>query len=289
MQPEPGFSAAAAPRRIDLQPSDFAYLQALLYRRTGVVLEAGREYFADSRLAGLAAIEGFPSLDELMDSLKTEEEWGYLHRRVVEMLLVTETSFFRDRNVFEALRTEVLPVLIRARQAERTLNVWCAACASGQEPHSLAILLREHFPEVLNWDLRIIATDVSQSMIERATAGRYTQLEVNRGLPAPLLVKYFEKTDKSWRIREGIRGMVEFRQMSIVTPMPVMPPMDLVLLRNLLIYFNEVTRRIALGRVASVIRPDGYLFLGGGETTLTLDGAFHSMSFDRAVGYRPAA
>ena len=165
----------------------YAYLQQLMMSRTGTVLERGKEYLVEARLFALAQEEGFTSPAGLLEGLQTEPESGGLHRRVVEAMLNGETSFFRDHYPFEAIREVLIPELLRKRAASRTLNVWSAAVASGQEAYSLAMLLREHFPETGDWTIRILASDVSSSMLERARCGRFRQIEVNRGLPAPLL------------------------------------------------------------------------------------------------------
>jgi len=269
-----------------LAERELTWLRGLLKRRPGVVLDPEKTYLAEMRLAMLAQAEGFPSVAELLDSLRTEEEWGILHRKVVDVMMITETSFFRDVHAFQALRTTILPELIERRSLERTLTVWCAACASGQEPYSIALLIRENFPHLLNWNLRIIASDVSETMLARARAGVYSQIEVNRGLPAPLLVRHFERAGDEWRLRDPIRRMVEFRDINLAGALPVLPPMDLFLLRNVLLYFDSFTRRAVLDSVARCLRHDGTLILGGGEATVNLDRAFETAPIGRAVTYR---
>jgi len=274
-----------------LLASEIVWLRRLLKRRSGVVLDPDKSYLAEMRLATLAHAEGFGSMAALLDSLRTEEEWGLLHRKVIDAMMITETSFFRDVHTFHALRTTILPELIARRAAERTLHIWCAACASGQEPYSVAMLIRDQFPALMNWNLRLIGSDVSETMLARARAGVYSQLEVNRGLPAPLLLRHFERSGDDWRLRDPIRRMVEFRDINLAATLPALPPMDLVLLRNVLIYFDGFTRRAALESVARCLRPDGTLLLGGGEATVNLDRAFESAAIGRAVTYRlrPAA
>src|SRR5262245_56207356 len=186
---------SAMPRRAAATvPHDqYECLRDMVRERTGIVLEPGREYYIDLRLAALATELGFESVARLIDGLRTEERWGILHRSVAQSLAVTETSFFRDLHPFEALKNEILPRLIKARRATRTLNVWCASVASGQEPYSLAMLIKEHFPELSGWHLTIIASDFSDPMLRRCKEGLYSQIEVNRGLPATYLLRYFVK------------------------------------------------------------------------------------------------
>ncbi len=271
-----------------MSEEDFAYLQGLLHKRTGIVLEAGKEYLAETRLSALALREGFGTVAALIEGLHTEEDWGVLHRQVVESLAITETSFFRDLHPFESLKQWMLPELLSSRAAERTLNIWCAAASSGQEPYSVAMVIREHFPQLLSWKLNLFASDLSRAMVERAREGLYSQIEVNRGLPASLLVKYFSKVETEWQIHDEVRRMVEFRGLNLIAPWPTLPPMDILFLRNVLIYFDDETRKSILKNVTRCLRADGYLVLGGGETTLMLDDSFEPVQLGKTVCYRPS-
>jgi chemotaxis protein methyltransferase CheR len=209
-----------------------------------------------------------------------------LQRKIVEAMTTNETSFFRDFHPFEALRKSILPELITKRASSRELNFWSAACSSGQEPYSLALLLQENFPSLTGWSVRIIATELSAEMLVRAREGRYSQLEVNRGLPASLLVKYFQQHGSDWQIREDVRRKVEFQFLNLADPWPLLPPMDVVLMRNVLIYFGLDTKKKILGRVRQLLKLDGFLFLGGAETTFNLDDTFERAQFDRTICYR---
>ncbi|HSK21904.1 MAG TPA: CheR family methyltransferase, partial [Egicoccus sp.] len=181
-----------------------------------------------------------------------------------------------------------LPELIQNRAAQRTLTFWNAACSSGQEPYSLAMMLRDRFPQIVEtWNVRIIATDLSAEMLGRSAAGRYTQLEVNRGLPAPLLIKHFKRDGQYWQINEQIREMVEFRAMNLVDHWPFIPQVDVLFMRNVLIYFDLPTKQEILTKLRGVLRPDGYLMLGTAETTLNVDERFERVAVDRATAYRP--
>jgi chemotaxis protein methyltransferase CheR len=274
---------AAEPR---FSASTYAYLQQLLRNRTGTVLERGKEYLVEARLYALAQDEGFVSVGGLLEGLQTEPETGSLHRRVVEAMLNGETSFFRDYYPFEVLRETVIPELLRKRAGSKSLHIWSAAVASGQEAYSVAMLLREHFPAAADWTIRILASDVSESMLERARSGRFRQIEVNRGLPAPLLVKYFERVGNEWRIAEPIRRMVDFSHINLAAPWPGLPAMDILLLRNVLIYLSSDVRGTILQNVRRCLRRDGYLFVGGGETSLVLDRTFEPVRSGKTVYYR---
>lgn len=279
----PARPTAAEPR---ITASCYAYLQQLLQNRTGTVLERGKEYLIEARLYALAQEEGFGSVPGLLEALQTEPETGELHRLVIEAMLNGETSFFRDFYPFEEIRKNLLPELLAKRAATRTLQVWSAAVASGQEAYSIAMLIREHFPEAADWTVRILASDVSETMLSRARAGRYRQIEVNRGLPAALLVKYFERIGNEWQIREPVRRMVDFSHLNLAAPWPGLPAMDLLLLRNVLLYFSSDVRRTILQNVRRCLRRDGYLLVGGGETSLVLDRTFEAVRSGKSVFYR---
>lgn len=202
-------------------------------------------------------------------------------------IIPTETSFFRDFEVFEALRETVLPELLRRWGRQRHLHLWCAACSSGQEPYSLALLLQAYFPLLTHWQLKFFASDVSPEMLARAREGCYSQAEVERRLPEHLLRRYFRQQDDRWCIGEDIRLMVEFHQIDLAQKWLPLPKMDLILMRNVLIYFNRSTRRKILKKVRQILRPDGYLFLGATETPFCLDGGFFPVPIGTAIGYQP--
>lgn len=266
--------------------SEFSYLCELVKTSTAISLDSQREYLMEARLATIAQREGFASVSELLNRVRaggsTQLQW-----KVVEAMTTNETSFFRDIKPFEALRQVVVPTLMKARQAERKLSIWCAACSSGQEPYTIAMMLREHFTELQNWKVTILATDIATDMLEKSKSGRYTQLEVNRGLPANYLIKYFKKDGVDWQIDEGVRKMVDVRRMNLSVAWPLMPPIDLVMLRNVMIYFPVETKKQILKNMRSVLRPDGYLFLGTAETTINLDVNFTCESFKNVSYYRP--
>lgn len=268
-----------------LNPTDFQFVSTLVRQRSAIVLEPEKSYLLEARLTPLARAEGFASLEALVAQMRAQPFNG-LHRKVVEAMTTNETSFFRDLHPFEALRQVVLPEVLKHRQATRTLNIWCAACSSGQEPYTVAMTLLEHFPQLSGWNFRILATDLSGEMVTRSRAGRYGQIEVNRGLPANLLVKWFEKKGMEWQVKPEVQRYCEFREMNLIEPWGQLPVMDVVFLRNVLIYFDVETKRQILGNVRKVLQSWGYLFLGGAETTINLGDTFERVQFDKAGCYR---
>jgi len=278
-----GARANALPR------ADHELLRHLLHDRTGVVLDPSRDAFVEMRLGALATDNGFPSLPDVMDALRTEEGWGVLHRLVVETLAIAETSWFRDATLWEELRLTILPQLVSARAATRRLRLWSAACASGQEPYSLAMLLDEQSVALAGWDVQLLATDFSQTILKRARAGAFSQIEMNRGLPATRLVRHFVKRGDAWELKPEVRARVEFRELNLAMAWPSLPLMDLVLLRNVLLYFAPELRRRVLRQLVQVLAPDGILVLGSGETTLTMDDSFEAIPLERTVVYRRRA
>jgi chemotaxis protein methyltransferase CheR len=264
--------------------TSFAYVRDLVRRRSAIHLEAGKEYLVESRLQPLVQASGERSLDRLISRLRSSPE-GPLHAQVVEAMTTNETSWFRDRHPYDALESVILPDLLSRRARERRLTVWSAATASGQEAYSIAMVLHERLGADPSWDVRVLATDLSEQMVRRTRAGRYSQLEINRGLPAARLVRHFTRAGAEWQVNQPLRRLVEVRQLNLATPFPPLPPIDVTFLRNVLIYFQVDSRRQILHRVQRVMRPGGYLVLGAAETTLDVD-AFARVPHDKATVYR---
>jgi chemotaxis protein methyltransferase CheR len=270
---------------MSISSGDFEYIRALVRERAAIVLQPDKQYLVEARLQALASREGYASVADLVARLRTApaEE---LSRKVTEAMTTNETMFFRDGHPFETLRRIIIPELIKLRAERRTLDIWCGAASTGQEPYSLIMLLREHFPLLAQWTVRVVATDISAEVLARARSGIYNQLEVNRGLPPALLQKYFRRQGSGWQINADVRRAVEFREMNLCRPWPAMPEMDLIFLRNVLIYFDVDTKKAILGRVRRQLSEDGYLFVGSSETTINLDDAFFPVMYDRTVCYR---
>lgn len=245
----------------------------MLREQCALALETGKEYLVSARLTPIVHKHGLETISQLIDELRRAGSNG-LQMEVVEAMVTTETSFFRDIYPFETLRKTVLPRLIELRRSERQLNIWCAASSSGQEPYSIAILLKEYFPELSSWRVNLSATDISCEMLQRSRAGRYSQVEVNRGLTTELLNKWFRQEGAFWQLDDRIRDAITYTQMNLAQAWPSMPMWDLVLVRNVMIYFDNDVKKSILGRVGRVLRKDGYLLLGGAETTFNLDDSF---------------
>jgi chemotaxis protein methyltransferase CheR len=260
---------------------DFEFVRRLLRERSAIAIEPGKEYLVEARLAPLARREGLASVADLVRVLRSGA--SRLTTAVVEAMTTNETSFFRDIHPFEALRTEVIPRILSANGGSR-LAMWSAAAATGQEAYSLALLVREHFRHLTN--VTILGTDLAQGVLDRARSGRFTQLEVNRGLPASLLVRYFSQDGVEWQIDDTVRRMVTFRQANLAQPLIGIPPMDVIFLRNVLIYFDAETKRRVLAEIARVLRPGGFLFLGGPETTYGIDPSYERFQVGRTVCYQ---
>jgi len=252
---------------------DFAVFREYLRERSAIVLEPGKEYLVETRLEPIAKREGLASVEALLRRLRQSPPHP-LQTEVVEALTTNETSFFRDWKPFEALKLKVIPEAMAGRATDRRLDFWCAACSSGQEPYSLAMLLAEHFPVLGTWEVAIHASDLAQGMLARTSAGRFSTIEVNRGLPAPLLAKYFRRDGDSWVISEVLRKRLRLSQLNLAQPWPSLPHMDVVLMRNVLIYFDLPTKSAILRRVRALLRPGGALLLGSAETTLGLCDGF---------------
>jgi len=264
----------------------FDYIANLIRTKAAIVIEPGKTYLVESRLNPVARENGLSSIEHLVEALQKPGSQR-LHQQVIEAMTTNETSFYRDLHPFDALRQQVLPELIKSRSKERTLSIWSNACSSGQEVFSIAMLIREHFPELLNWKLRLIASDLSTQILNKAQEGIFNQTEINRGLPMPLLLKNFEKKGLQWQIREDVRKMVEFKVVNLIESFPMMPAFDIVFLRNVLIYFAPQSKQDILNKVHRGMKPDGYLFLGGAETTMNLNVAFKRESVGKTVCYRP--
>jgi chemotaxis protein methyltransferase CheR len=270
---------------VSIDRHELTYVRELVRTESGVVLDSDKEYLIDARLRPLAEDAGVSSVQLFIKRLESTSP-GAMHRNVVEAMTTNETSFFRDVQPFESLRTMVVPALIEARRNHRNLSIWSAACSTGQEPYTTAIVLREYFPLLRQWTCRIRASDIASKVIERARTGLYSQAEVNRGVPPKLLPKYFERTPLAWLIRSEIRDMVEFFELNLTRAWPAMPSMDLILLRNVMIYFDAETKRRILAWVRRRLKPDGFLLLGSSETTLGVEEGFERLPGDRGGWHR---
>lgn len=252
-----------------MQAADFQFLSALIKERSGIALSSDKTYLLENRLGPLAAqrrLNDIAGLVARMRSVRDEQ----LIRDVVEAMTTNESLFFRDGKPFELLRTVILPRIVAARPKERPLRIWSAACSSGQEAYSIAITLLEEEALLAGRPVEIVATDIATSMLIKAKAGVYSQFEVQRGLPIRLLLKYFTQKGTNWEIAPRLRSMVSFRQHNMLGECAGLGRFDIVFCRNVLIYFDEPTKKGVIERIAQVLAPDGVLLLGAVETIIGL-------------------
>jgi chemotaxis protein methyltransferase CheR len=271
-----------------ISPSDYRFLATMLREQSGLALDEGKHYLVESRLAPLAARLGYPRLPALFAALKAERD-AELARAVCEAMATHESLFFRDGVPFDVLRERMLPELVVARRATRTLRIWSAGASTGQEPYSIAMTILESFPALADWRIEILATDFSGSALERARSGVYSPFEVQRGLSPAQLARHFERQGADWQVAGRVRRMVTFRQANLLHPFAGMGCFDIVFCRNVLIYFDVPTKRDVLERLAPVIAPDGYLLLGSAETAVGLTAQLVRVPDISSSVYRTAA
>ena len=255
-----------------MTPSDYEYLRKLLKERSGLDLAADKQYLVESRLLPLARKSSLPGISELVSKMKYGA--SALTAEVVEAMTTNETFFFRDKIPFDHLREEVIPALAQARAARRALRIWCAASSTGQEPYSIAMCLKEAEHLLSGWRTEIVATDLSQAVLEKAKAGIFSQFEVQRGLPIQLLVKYFTQSGELWQLKSDVRGMVQHRQLNLLQDFSHLGMFDIIFCRNVLIYFDQNTKVDIFERLSRMLEPDGVLALGAAETVVGITGAF---------------
>jgi chemotaxis protein methyltransferase CheR len=266
---------------------DFDFLCKILKDRSGLVVTRDKAYLLESRLLPVARKHGLKSLDELAAVVRARPI-GDLVREIVEAMTTNESFFFRDIKPFEQFKDFVLPTLMKLRAQRRLIRIWSAACSSGQEPYTLAMMLAEQKAALTDWTIEILATDLSQEILEKAQAGLYSQFEVQRGLPIQLLVKYFKQQGDRWQIDDGLHSRVRFKQFNLLDDPAVLGGFDVIFCRNVLIYFDQPTKSQVLDRLVRVLAPDGFLYLGGAETVLGISDRFRPVPENRGI-YVPAA
>jgi chemotaxis protein methyltransferase CheR len=254
-------------------PVDYDFLRKLLRERSGLVLSGDKEYLVESRLLPVARKASLSNLGELVSKLRGPGA-EQLIIEVVEAMTTNESFFFRDKIPFDHFREGVLPQLVKSRASRRHIRIWCAAASTGQEPYSLAMIIREMAAHFAGWRIEIVATDLSNEVLEKAKAGVYSQFEVQRGLPIQMLVKYFTQNGETWQISSDIRAMVRYRPLNLLHDFASLGPFDVIFCRNVLIYFDQQTKIGVLERCARILEPDGYLVLGAAETVVGLTEVF---------------
>ena len=264
-----------------LRPDEFEFLARVLKERSGLVITPDKGYLLESRLMPVARTRGLAGLSDIVGKIRANDE--SLARDVTEAMTTNESFFFRDDKPFAQFREMVLPRMMAARAGKKAMRIWSAACSSGQEAYSLAMILKEEQAKLAGWHIEIIGTDISVEMLDKAKAGLYSQFEVQRGLPIQLLIKYFKKKDESWQIDPAIRGMVQFREWNLLRDLKPLGQFDVVFCRNVLIYFDQPTKTQVLEAIARQMPNDGLLYLGGAETVLGISDRFKPLPNQRGI------
>jgi chemotaxis protein methyltransferase CheR len=264
---------------------DYEFLRKLLRDKSGLDLSADKQYLIESRLLPLARKAGLPGISELVQKLRDGN--GGLIGQAVEAMTTNETFFFRDKVPFDHFREAIMPELLKVRTNRKSVRIWCAAGSTGQEPYSLAMCLKEMGAALSGWRVEILATDLSQEVLEKSKAGLYSQFEVQRGLPIQFLVKHFKQAGELWQINSDIRGMIQHRQLNLLHDFSQLGSFDVIFCRNVLIYFDQETKVNIFGRLAKSMEPDGFLVLGAAETVVGLTDAFKPLAERRGL-YRPS-
>ncbi len=268
-----------------MTPPEYEYLRKFLRDHSGLDLSADKQYLIESRLLPLARKAGLSGIGELVQKLQGPGS-SALSVSVVEAMTTNETFFFRDKVPFDHFRDTIMPEVLKARAARKSVRIWCAAGSTGQEPYSLAMSLKEMGAALTGWRVEIVATDLSQEVLEKAKAGIYSQFEVQRGLPIQLLVKYFKQTGETWQINPELRAMIQHRQLNLLHDFSQLGAFDVIFCRNVLIYFDQDTKINIFNRIARQIEPDGFLVLGAAETVVGLTDAFRPIPERRGL-YKP--
>jgi chemotaxis protein methyltransferase CheR len=265
-----------------MKPEGFAYLSKWLYDRTGLVLGPDKLYLVESRLSPVARKYNLTGLDAIIVELRSGRA-GEFATEVSDAMMTNESFFYRDVKPFDQFRDLVLPSLLQARAAVRRIRIWSAASSTGQEPYTLAMLIKEAEAKLQGWKVEIVGTDISKEALDRAKAGLYTQFEVQRGLPIQMLMKYFRQQGDRWQISDALKQMVQFREFNLLQDPTTLGQFDVVFCRNVLIYFDQATKGAVLGRIAKLMPADGYLYLGGAETVLGISERFAPIAGQRGI------
>ncbi|MBV6632138.1 MAG: protein-glutamate O-methyltransferase [Alphaproteobacteria bacterium] len=265
-----------------MRAGDFSLFADLVKKQSGIHLTEDKAYLLESRLMTVARKHNLENLEDLADSLRRNDN-RELGKDITEAMTTNESSFFRDQRPFDQFRNFVLPRLLTARRDKRLIRIWSAACSSGQEPYSLAMILKEEQAKLAGWRVDIVATDISDEMIEKAKHGEYTQFEVQRGLPIQMLVKYFDQVGDKWVVKEDLRKAVTFKPFNLMEEMGQLGIFDVIFCRNVLIYFDAPTKTTVLEKLSRRLPEDGLLFLGGAETIIGVSDRFKAIPDQRGV------
>lgn len=269
-----------------MTPEEFSYLADFLKKESGLVVSENKGYLIESRLLPIARDLGLESLSELVKKMRANAPRSLLDD-ITEAMTTNESFFFRDKTPFTLLEESVLPDMKKSRESAKKLRIWCAAASTGQEPYSIAMILKEWAPKLPGWKSEILGTDLSADVLRRAKLGKYTQFEVQRGLPIQMMVKYFKQEGNDWELSPEVRAMVQYRKLNLLDSFSSLGKFDIIFCRNVLIYFDQETKGKILERMAQLLAPDGYLFLGAAETVIGITEAFKPLPGQRGL-YVPA-
>jgi len=267
--------------------SDFDLYKDLLKEKSGLTLTPDKSYLLDSRLTPVARKWNYANLEVMTMALRAMPPADLL-KDVVEAMTTNETSFYRDSKPFDQFRDIIIPHLLKTRPSKR-VRIWCAASSTGQEPYSLAMLIKENAAKLPGWNFEIVATDIDTTVLESARKAEYSQFEVQRGLPIQMLMKYFEQKADRWALKQEIKSMVQFKYFNLLEPMATLGKFDIIFCRNVLIYFDRDTKAKVLQNMSTLIPDDGFVILGGAETVLGITDAFKPMDNTRGIYIKPSS
>lgn len=268
-----------------MNSSEYDYLRKFLLESSGLALDDQKQYLIEARLIPLVKTFGLESIADIVAELRRDN--SALGSAVTEAMTTNETSFFRDKTPFEEFKNYMLPRILAERANQRRLRIWVAAAATGQEPYTIAMLLRESFPELRSWNVEIIASDISAQVLERSRNGIYSQFEVQRGLPIQLLMKYFDQVDAGWQVKEELRQSITWRELNLLHNFAHLGRFDVIFCRNVLIYFEVSTKKCILDRISNMLPDDGYLLMGAAETVIGITDTLSRLKECRAAVYVP--
>ncbi|MFN3191446.1 MAG: CheR family methyltransferase [Aureliella sp.] len=269
-----------------IKTQDLEYLQDVVARRSANKIAPRQSQMLEQQLTTVAVENGLKDVETLIAELRRVNN-PKLQDKVAEAATINETQFFRDVHPFESLKNSIIPELMQRNSATRQFRIWCAACSSGQEPYSIAMTILEHFPQLKDWNISILATDISHNMVRRTQEGNFSQLEVNRGMPPQKLVRFFDRSGTSWKVKSELSQLITTRQLNLAKPWPFLGQFDVIFIRNVLIYFEQSVKVDILKRMRGNLRDQGYLFLGGPEMLLGLGLPYERQEIDASVCYRP--
>lgn len=264
---------------------EMEFTRKFIASECGLILDANKTYLVESRLLEVARKLGLKSPSDVIGQLRNGTN-PVLKTAVIDALTTHETFFFRDQSVFDALQAEVLPNVIAANAATKKLRIWSAACSTGQEAYSISLILREHFAALQGWNIQILGTDISDSVVDRARTGSYSQFEINRGVPVRMLVKYFKQAGTQWTLDAATRGLARFQTCNLLGDIRMLGQFDIIFCRNVLIYFDIAAKRTILDQMKTMMPAHGALFLGSAETVFHITEGFTCQRSGKASYYK---